>query len=89
MIAIKALRTPDNRFAELPGFPYSPSYADDLPGYEGLRAHYIDVGPRNARRTFLCLHGEPDWNYLYRKMIPEFIESGARVIAPDFFGFGL
>jgi haloalkane dehalogenase len=88
MIAIKALRTPDDRFADLPGFLYPPNYADDLPGYEGLRAHYIDVGSRNARRTFLCLHGEPDWSYLYRKMIPEFLESGARIIAPDFFGFG-
>ena len=47
MTAIKALPTPDDRFAELPGFPYSPNYADDLPGYEGLRAHYIDVGSRN------------------------------------------
>ncbi len=88
MTAIKALRTPDDRFAELPGFPYAPNYAADLPGYEGLRSHYIDVGPRKARRTFLCLHGEPDWSYLYRRMIPEFLESGARVVAPDFFGFG-
>jgi pimeloyl-ACP methyl ester carboxylesterase len=88
MTAVTALRTPDDRFADLPDFPYPPHYADDLPGYEGLRAHYLDLGPRNAERTFLCLHGEPTWSYLYRKMIPLMLESGARVIAPDFFGFG-
>jgi haloalkane dehalogenase len=88
MTAVTALRTPDDRFADLPDFPYPPHYADDLPGYEGLRAHYLDLGPRDAGRTFLCLHGEPTWSYLYRKMIPVMLESGARVIAPDFFGFG-
>ena len=88
MTAVIALRTPDDRFADLPDFPYPPDYAEDLPGYEGLRAHYLDLGPRDAERTFLCLHGEPAWGYLYRKMIPVMLESGARVIAPDFFGFG-
>lgn len=68
--------------------PVSPTYVDDLPRYEGLRAHYLDLGPRDAARPFLCLHGEPPWSYLYRKMIPVFLESGARVVAPDFFGFG-
>lgn len=85
---IKALRTPDDRFENLPDWPYAPNYIDDLEGYEGLRAHYIDEGPKNAEKTFLCLHGEPSWSYLYRKMIPHFVASGARVIAPDFFGFG-
>ncbi|MBX9859641.1 MAG: alpha/beta fold hydrolase [Sphingomonas sp.] len=85
---IDALRTPDDRFANLPGFPWPPHYVDDLPGYEGLRAAYIDDGPRDADRTFLCLHGEPSWSYLYRRMIPVFLENGARVVAPDFFGFG-
>jgi len=85
---IEALRTPDDRFANLPGFPWAPHYVDDLPGYQGLRAAYIDEGPRDADRTFLCLHGEPSWSYLYRRMIPVFLESGARVVAPDFFGFG-
>jgi haloalkane dehalogenase len=88
VIAVQALRTPDDRFANLPGFPYPPNYVEDLPGYEGLRAHYLDLGPRDAERTFLCLHGEPSWAYLYRKMIPVLLSSGARVIAPDFFGFG-
>jgi haloalkane dehalogenase len=88
MAEFKALRTPDDRFANLPDFPYPPRYIDDLPGYDGLRAHYLDLGPKDAERTFLCLHGEPTWSYLYRKMIPEFLESGARVVAPDFYGFG-
>ncbi len=88
MIAVNALRTPDDRFADLPDFPFPPHYVDNLPGYEGLRAHYLDLGPRDAKHTFLCLHGEPTWSYLYRKMIPVMLESGARVIAPDFFGFG-
>jgi haloalkane dehalogenase len=82
------LRTPDDRFIELPDFPFPPTYVDDLPGYEGLRAHYLDLGPSDADRTFLCLHGEPMWSYLYRKMIPVLLDSGARVVAPDFFGFG-
>ncbi len=70
MIAVSALRTPDDRFADLQDFPFPPHYVDNLPGYDGLRAHYLDVGPRDAERTFLCLHGEPTWSYLYRKMIP-------------------
>lgn len=88
MTTVKALRTPDGRFADLQGFLFPPRYVDDLPGYEDLRAHYLDLGPKDAERTFLCLHGEPTWSYLYRKMIPVFLESGARVIAPDFLGFG-
>lgn len=87
-MAIEALRTPDERFSNLPGWTYAPKYIDDLPGYEGLRAHYIDEGPRDAKHTFLCLHGEPSWAYLFRKMAPVFLESGARVVAPDFYGFG-
>ena len=85
---IEALRTPDSRFENLPEFPYEPHYVESLSGYEGLRAHYLDLGSRNADRTFLCLHGEPTWSYLYRKMIPRLLETGARVLAPDFFGFG-
>jgi haloalkane dehalogenase len=85
---IEAKRTPDERFANLPGFAFSPHYAETLPGYEGLRVHYLDEGPKAARRTFLCLHGQPSWSYLYRKMIPVFTGTGARVIAPDWLGFG-
>ena len=88
MTRIPALRTPDDRFVDLPGYPYPPSYVDTLPGYDGLRTHYLDLGPRDARHTFLCLHGQPTWSYLYRKMIPVFLETGARVVAPDLLGFG-
>jgi len=84
----EALRTPDARFQGLPDWPYPPQYVDDLPGYDGLRVHYVDEGPADAARVFLCLHGEPTWAYLYRKMIPEFLASGARVVAPDWLGFG-
>lgn len=84
----EALRTPDERFADLPGFAFAPHYVDSLPGYEGLRVHYLDEGPRDAAETFLCLHGQPTWCYLYRKMIPVFTKAGHRVIAPDLLGFG-
>jgi haloalkane dehalogenase len=84
----KVLRTPDERFENLPGFPYTPHYVEDLTNYEGLRMHYIDEGPLDADHIFLCLHGEPTWSYLYRKMIPVFVSAGHRVVAPDFFGFG-
>ena len=86
-MAIQTLRTDDSRFADLPGWPYAPRYTDSLPGYVGLRMHYVDEGPADAP-VFLCLHGEPTWAYLYRRMIPVFLASGARVVAPDFFGFG-
>ena len=82
------LRTPDDRFDALPGYPFAPHYAANLPGFEGLRMHYLDEGPRDAAHVFLCLHGQPTWSYLYRRMIPVFLGSGARVIAPDLFGFG-
>ena len=85
---IEVLRTPDERFLELPDFPFSPVYIDDLNGFKGLRMHYVDEGPFNADNTFLCLHGEPTWSYLYRKMIPVFTSAGNRAVALDFFGFG-
>lgn len=85
---IQSLRTPDECFNALPGWNYEPHYLEDLPGYAGLRMHYVDEGPKLGAPTFLCLHGEPSWGYLYRKMIPVFLGAGARVIAPDFFGFG-
>lgn len=85
---VEALRTPDERFEGLSGWDHPPSYVDDLPGYEGLRAHYVDLGPKDAEHTYLLLHGEPTWAYLYRKMIPVFRAAGGRVVAPDLFGFG-
>lgn len=85
---MEGLRTPDDRFENLPGYDFAPNYADDLPGYEGLRVHYLDEGPIESLQTFLCLPGEPTWAYLYRHMIPIFAEAGARVIVPDWLGFG-
>jgi pimeloyl-ACP methyl ester carboxylesterase len=82
------LRTPDERFADLPGYPFAPHFASDLPGYAGLRVHYLDEGPRDAPSVFLCLHGQPTWSYLYRRMIPVFSAAGHRVVAPDLLGFG-
>jgi tRNA(adenine34) deaminase len=83
-----ALRTPDDRFGDLPGYPWAPNYVADLPALAGLRMHYLDEGPRDAPRTWLCLHGNPAWSYLYRRMIPVFLEAGDRVVAPDLVGFG-
>ncbi len=108
------LRTPDERFENLPGFSeqgvdehyklFKPHYIDTLPNLDGLRTHYLDTGkptgqdkfqpnssaPESEREpevTFLCLHGNPSWSYLYRKMIPVLAKRG-RVIAPDLLGFG-
>jgi tRNA(adenine34) deaminase len=85
-----ALRTPDAAFDGLPGYPWPPHYVSDLPSLAGLRMHYLDEGHTGEqdRTTYLCLHGNPAWSYLYRKMIPVFTASGARVVAPDMLGFG-
>jgi haloalkane dehalogenase len=85
---MEILRTPEEHFASLPGFTFAPHYVDNLPGYEGIRIHYLDEGPQDAKQVFLCLHGEPTWSYLYRKMIPVFTVAGHRSVAPDFIGFG-
>jgi haloalkane dehalogenase len=82
------LRTPEERFLGLPDYAFAPHYVDDLHGYEGARVHYVDQGPPAASHVFLCLHGEPTWSYLYRKMIPVFTAAGHRAVAPDYFGFG-
>jgi tRNA(adenine34) deaminase len=85
-----ALRTPDSAFANLPGYDWPPNYVSDLPSLQGLRMHYLDIAAENeqSQTTYLCLHGNPAWSYLYRKMIPVFAASGARVVAPDMIGFG-
>ncbi|HMO06112.1 MAG TPA: tRNA adenosine(34) deaminase TadA [Paracoccaceae bacterium] len=83
-----ALRTPGERFDGLPGYPWSPRYVSDLPALAGLRMHYLDEGPADATRTWLCLHGNPAWSYLYRRMMPAFLAAGDRVVAPDMPGFG-
>jgi haloalkane dehalogenase len=87
---IEFVRTPEARFAHLPGFPYAPHYVEDLDGYAGLRVHYLDERPSGTPtgRTFLCLHGQPTWSYLYRRMVPVFTSAGHRVVAPDLLGFG-
>jgi haloalkane dehalogenase len=89
-MTIEFLRTPDDRFSSLPGFDFEPHYVADLPGYGPLRVHYLDLQSpdRRSGRTVLCLHGQPTWSYLYRKMIPVFLAAGHRVVAPDFLGFG-
>lgn len=79
-----ALRTPEARFDDLPGFPFAPKYADVG---DGLRMAYVDEGPADGP-IVLMLHGEPTWSYLYRKMIPVFVQAGMRAIAPDLIGFG-
>ncbi len=83
-----ALRTPESRFAGLPGYPWAPHYVSALPALDGLRMHYLDEGPAEAPVTWLCLHGNPAWSYLYRRMIPVFVQAGHRVVAPDLIGFG-
>lgn len=82
------MRTPDERFKNLKGFPYEPKYKE-VPDGEGgfLRIHYIDEGPRTAD-PILLIHGEPSWSYLYRKMIPILVEADNRVVVPDLVGFG-
>jgi pimeloyl-ACP methyl ester carboxylesterase len=77
------VRTPDERFRDLPGFPFEPHYVE----IEGLRQHYLDEGPRDAA-PILLVHGEPSWSYLYRKMIPPLAAAGHRVIVPDLLGMG-
>lgn len=74
------IRTPDERFADLPGYPFAPHYAQAGPA----RMHYVDEG---QGEVILCLHGEPSWSYLYRKAIPP-LAAGHRVVAPDLIGFG-
>jgi haloalkane dehalogenase len=77
------LRTPDDRFHDLPGWTYAPHYVD----VDGVRIHYVDEGPRSAAPVLL-MHGEPSWSFLYRKMIPGLVAAGHRVVAPDLVGFG-
>lgn len=85
---MKVLRTADERFENLTGYPFKPHYLEVPDGDGGsLRMHYVDEGPRDAAPVLL-LHGEPSWSYLYRKMIPRIVEGGHRAIAPDLIGFG-
>jgi|LauGreDrversion4_2_1035121.scaffolds.fasta_scaffold22674_6 tRNA(adenine34) deaminase len=95
-----ALRPPDEWFADIPDYPWKAHYVSDLPALKGLRLHYLDAGrgeeslsgvqysSNHQQITYLCLHGNPAWSYLYRKMIPTFTAHGHRVVAPDLIGFG-
>ena len=80
---VDVLRTPDDCFADLPGWTFAPHYLD----LDGLRVHYVDEGPP-AAAPVLLLHGEPSWGYLYRKMIAPLVAAGHRVVVPDLVGFG-
>jgi haloalkane dehalogenase len=82
------LRTSDERFDALPGYPFEPHYAL-VPNEESdvLRVHYVDEGPTDGPPVVL-LHGEPSWSFLYRKMIPGLVDAGLRALAPDLVGFG-
>lgn len=82
--AMETLRTPDDRFTDLPGFRYEPTYVQTS---DGLRVALIDEGPRDGQ-VLLLMHGEPTWSFLYRKMIGPLVEAGFRVVAPDLVGFG-
>ncbi|MGY1724007.1 haloalkane dehalogenase [Blastococcus sp. SYSU DS0533] len=85
---METLRTPDERFTDLPGFPYEPRYVEVDDGEGGrLRVAYVDEGPADGE-TVLLLHGEPSWSFLYRRMIPVLVDAGLRVVAPDLVGFG-
>jgi haloalkane dehalogenase len=81
---MKVLRTPDERFADLPGYPFEPHYVEIA---DGLRVHLLDEGPADAAPVLL-LHGEPSWSYLYRTMVPVLVAAGHRVVVPDLVGFG-
>ncbi|MBC7975622.1 MAG: haloalkane dehalogenase [Myxococcales bacterium] len=78
---MELLRTPDERFHDLPGYPFAPHYVT----VDGIRMHYVDEG---TGPVVLLLHGEPSWSYLYRKMIPPLVAAGFRAVAPDLVGFG-
>jgi haloalkane dehalogenase len=85
---METLRTPDDRFVDLPDFAFAPHYAEIADGDGGtLRVHYVDEGPRDASPVLL-LHGEPTWSFLYRHVIPPLVAAGHRVVVPDLVGFG-
>ncbi len=88
MAPMDTLRTPDERFENLAGYPFAPHYTE-VPDGEGgkLRIHHVDEGPQDGP-LILCLHGQPTWSFLYRKMIPIFVDAEYRVVAPVFVGFG-
>ena len=85
---MKVLRTPDERFSDLVDFPFAPNYLD-IDDQDGgtLRMHYLDEGPADGELV-LCMHGQPNWSYSFRKMIGPLVSAGFRVVVPDIVGFG-
>ena len=88
-MVVEVIRTPDERFTNLSDYPFAPHYAT-IPDHTAgsLRVHYIDEGEPEAPELVLCLHGQPTWSYLYRKMVPPLVAAGHRVLCPDLIGFG-
>jgi haloalkane dehalogenase len=86
-MTMDVLRTPDDRFAGLPGYRFEPRYVDVENDGTSLRVHYVDEGPPDGPLVLL-MHGEPSWSFLYRRMIPVLTEAGLRAVAPDLVGFG-
>jgi haloalkane dehalogenase len=90
-MSLQVHRTPDDRFADLPGYAFTPRYADVVPADEEalgpVRMHYLDEGPPDGP-VALLLHGQPTWSYLYRTVVPVLVDAGIRVVAPDNIGFG-
>ena len=85
---MSVLRTPDERFANLPRYPFTPNYVQvETKGIPALRMHYVDAGPADAP-TVVLVHGQPTWSFLYREVIHVLTDAGLRVIAPDHIGFG-
>ena len=86
---MEILRTPEDRFANLPDYPFHPHYLTikDRQDDVAIRIHCIDEGD-SASQSVLMLHGEPSWSFLYRKMVTPFVQTGYRVVAPDLPGFG-
>lgn len=85
---MKIIRTPDERFENLPGYAFDPHYVEIPDAQFGtLRTHYLDEGPRDGP-TVLLLHGQGCWSYMYRRVIPILVDAGYHVIAPDYIGFG-
>jgi haloalkane dehalogenase len=88
---MEIVRTPEERFVDLPGYPFEPRYTEVARGDGSgatMRMHHLDEGPADATETILLLHGEPSWSFLYRTMIPVLVDAGHRCIAPDLVGFG-
>lgn len=89
---MQLLRTPDDRFADLPEYGFEPHYVEIPSGEEddaaSVRVHYVDEGSADAGEVVLLLHGDPTWSYLYRRMFPPLVDAGHRCVAPDLPGFG-